>query len=111
VVDGHAKTPHKNALRGASSCYIQRRSPNGVIQAYADVRRGYANALGALRVEPGDRVAIQVEKSVDPVLLNLGCLRAGTVLLPLNTAYTAAEVGYFLRDAQPRIFVRDPCGW
>jgi malonyl-CoA/methylmalonyl-CoA synthetase len=85
--------------------------PNGVIQTYADVEMGaarYANALVSLGVEPGDRVAVQVEKSVDAVLLNLGCLRAGAVLLPLNTAYTAAEVGYFLSDAQPRIFVRDP---
>jgi len=85
--------------------------PNGAIHTYADVEKGaarYANALVALGVEPGDRVAIQVEKSVDAVLLNLGCLRTGAVLLPLNPAYTAAEVGYFLDDAEPRVFVRDP---
>ena len=85
--------------------------PNGVIQTYGDVEEGaarYANALVSLGVEPGDRVAVQVEKSIEAVLLNLGCLRAGAVLLPLNTAYTAAEIGYFLSDAQPRLFVRDP---
>ena len=84
---------------------------DGSIHTYRDVEEGaarYANALVALGVEPGDRVAIQVEKSVEAVLLNLGCLRAGAVLLPLNAAYTAAEVAYFLGDAEPRVFVHDP---
>ena len=55
--------------------------PNGVIQTYGDVEEGaarYANALVSLGVEPGDRVAVQVEKSIEAVLLNLGCLRAAT---------------------------------
>ncbi len=84
---------------------------NGATHSYADVGRGaarYANALVALGVEPGDRVAIQVEKSVESVLLMLGCLRAGAVILPLNSAYTAAEIAYFLQDAAPRLFVHDP---
>jgi malonyl-CoA/methylmalonyl-CoA synthetase len=98
----------KNFSEGSKVAFEQ---PNGVIHTYADVEEGaarYANALVSWGVEPGDRVAVQVEKSVDAVLLNLGCLRAGAVLLPLNIAYTATEVGYFLGDAQPRIFVRDP---
>ncbi|RNJ48857.1 malonate--CoA ligase [Methylocystis hirsuta] len=98
----------KNFSDGSKVAFEQ---PNGVFHTYADVEAGaarYANALISLDVEPGDRIAIQVEKSVDAVLLNLGCLRAGAVLLPLNTAYTAAEVGYFLSDAKPRIFVHDP---
>ena len=85
--------------------------PDGAIHTYGDVEEGaarYANALVTLGVEPGDRVAIQVEKSVEAVLLNLGCLRVGAVLLPLNAAYTAAEVAYFLGDAEPRVFVHDP---
>ena len=85
--------------------------PDGAIHTYADVEESaarYANALVALGVELGDRVAIQVEKSVEAVLLNLGCLRAGAVLLPLNAAYTAREVAYFLGDAEPRVFVHDP---
>ena len=59
--------------------------PDGASHTYADVEVGaarYANALVALGVGPGDRVAVQVEKSVEAVLLNLRCLRAGTVLLP-----------------------------
>jgi malonyl-CoA/methylmalonyl-CoA synthetase len=84
---------------------------NGTAHSYAEVERGvarYANALVALGLQPGDRVAIQVEKSVEAILLMLACLRAGAAVLPLNPAYTATEVGYFLGDAEPRIFVRDP---
>ncbi|SDL61744.1 malonate--CoA ligase [Paracoccus chinensis] len=67
-----------------------------------------ANALVALGVAPGDRVAVQVEKSVEALILYLAAVRAGAVFLPLNTAYTPAEVEYFLTDAEPRIFVCDP---
>jgi malonyl-CoA/methylmalonyl-CoA synthetase len=67
-----------------------------------------ANALVLKGVEPGDRVAVQVEKSAEAILLYLACLRAGAVFLPVNTAYTLPELDYFLRDAEPRLVVVDP---
>ena len=67
-----------------------------------------ANALVALGVEPGDRVAAQVDKSTDVIVLALACLRAGAALLPLNTAYTLAELEYFLGDAEPALTVCRP---
>src|SRR5690349_5402155 len=69
-----------------------------------DLSGRYAAALVELGVAPGDRVAVQVEKSVDAAMLYLACIRAGGVFLPLNTAYTPAEVEYFLEDAEPRVF-------
>ncbi len=59
-------------------------------------------------VETGERVVAQVEKSVGAVLLYLGCLRAGAVFIPLNTAYTEPEVAYFLEDAAPALLVAGP---
>jgi malonyl-CoA/methylmalonyl-CoA synthetase len=67
-----------------------------------------ANALVALGVEPGERVAVQIDKSPDMIVLVLACLRAGAVLLPLNTAYTLAELEYFLSDARPTLTVCRP---
>ena len=64
-----------------------------------------ANALVALGVRPGDRVAAQIDKSVAAVALYLGTVRAGAVYLPLNTAYTASEIEYFINDARPTVFV------
>jgi malonyl-CoA/methylmalonyl-CoA synthetase len=68
----------------------------------------FANALLALGVEPGDRVAVQIEKSVEAIVLYLATVRAGGILVPLNTAYTPAEVEYFLSDAEPAVFACDP---
>jgi malonyl-CoA/methylmalonyl-CoA synthetase len=64
--------------------------------------------LRRLGVRPGDRVAAQVEKSLDAVALYLGTLRLGAIYLPLNTGYTTAELAYFLSDAEPRVAVCDP---
>jgi len=67
-----------------------------------------ANALKSRGVEPGDRVAAQVEKSPTALVLYLAPLRAGAVFLPLNTAYTVAELDYFIGDAEPALVVCDP---
>ncbi|MBV9754023.1 MAG: malonyl-CoA synthase [Hyphomicrobiales bacterium] len=78
---------------------------------YGDMLAGsarFAQALTKLGVAPGDRVAAQVEKSPEALLLYLGCVRAGAVFLPLNTAYTTAELEYFIGDAEPSLIVGDP---
>lgn len=67
-----------------------------------------AAALDTLGVRPGDRVAVQVEKSPEALMLYLACLRAGAVYLPLNTAYTLTELDYFIGDAEPRVVVCRP---
>jgi malonyl-CoA/methylmalonyl-CoA synthetase len=70
-----------------------------------DVTARYAATMIALGVQPGDRVAVQVEKSVEALFMYLACLRAGAVYLPLNSAYRENEVAYFLADAAPKIFI------
>ncbi|MXQ12091.1 malonate--CoA ligase [Microvirga makkahensis] len=67
-----------------------------------------AHALRGCGVVPGDRVAVQVDKSPEALALYVACVRAGAVYLPLNTAYTASEVDYFIRDAEPRLVVCRP---
>ena len=59
-------------------------------------------------VGPGDRVAVQVDKSPEAVLLYIACLRMGAVFVPINIANTPNEVDYFLRDSQPRVAVIRP---
>ncbi|HEY3696050.1 AMP-binding protein [Phenylobacterium sp.] len=91
----------------AAPCFL---FPDGSRIGYGEVA-DQAGRLAALLiakgVAPGDRVAVQAEKSPQAVMLYLAALKAGAVFLPLNTAYTAAEVDYFLADAEPRLFVRD----
>jgi malonyl-CoA/methylmalonyl-CoA synthetase len=68
----------------------------------------FAAALIRRGVVQGDRVAVQVDKSTEAVLLYIACLRLGAVFVPINVANTANEVDYFLRDSQPRLAVIRP---
>ena len=67
-----------------------------------------AQALIAQGAQQGDRIAVQVEKSVEAVALFYACARAGLIFLPLNTAYTQSEVSYFVADSAPRLFITAP---
>jgi malonyl-CoA/methylmalonyl-CoA synthetase len=72
-----------------------------------------ANLLTALNLPPQSRVAVQVDKSVEAMMLYLATLRAGHVFLPLNTAYQSAEIEYFVGNAEPAVVVCTPdnFGW
>jgi malonyl-CoA/methylmalonyl-CoA synthetase len=84
---------------------------DGRAVSYRDADAGasrYASLLASRGLVPGDRVAVQVEKSVEALLLYLGCLKAGLAYLPLNSAYQEGEIAYFLGNAQPRAVVAQP---
>ncbi len=66
-----------------------------------------AHALTARGLEPGDRLAAQIEKSPDALALYAACVKAGIVFLPLNTAYTVEELRYFIEDSGARLVVCD----
>jgi malonyl-CoA/methylmalonyl-CoA synthetase len=87
------------------------KTPAGLQVSYGSLREQslrYAAALIDRGVRPGDRVAVQVDKSVEAVLLYVACLTIGAVYVPINVANTPNEVDYFLRDSQPRIAVVRP---
>lgn len=67
-----------------------------------------ANALRVQGVVAGDRIAVQVAKTPEALALYGAAVAIGAVFLPLNTAYTAAEVDYFVGDATPRLLLADP---
>lgn len=80
----------------------------GLNYSWRDLERGtamMANLLASLKLPEGARVAVQVEKSVEAMMLYLATLRAGYVFLPLNTAYQSAEIEYFIGNAEPSVMV------
>ena len=86
------------------------RVPDGPTYSYREADDHSARigaVLVAMGVAPGDRVVVQVEKSPMAVFLYLACLRAGIIYVPLNTAYTAAELEYFVDDSDPKLVVAD----
>ena len=89
---------------------------DGLLYSWRDLERAtamLANLLESLKLPKGARVAVQVEKSVEAMLLYLATLRAGYVFLPLNTAYQSAEIEYFIDNAEPSVVVCDAknFGW
>ena len=88
----------------------------GLSYSWSDIERAtamLANLLVSLKLPEGSRIAVQVEKSVEAMLLYLATLRAGYVFLPLNTAYQSAEIEYFIGNAEPAVVVcsRKNFGW
>jgi len=80
----------------------------GLCYSWRDLERAtamLANLLQSLNLPAGARVAAQVDKSVEAMLLYLATVRAGLVFLPLNIAYQSAEIEYFIGDAQPAVVV------
>lgn len=80
----------------------------GLLYSWRDLDRAsamVANLFADWAVPAQARVLMQVDKSAEALVLYLACLRGGHVLVPLNTAYQAAEVSYFLSDAQPTVVV------
>ena len=86
---------------------------NGLAYSWRDLDRAtamVANLLQSLDIPKSrdgvpPRVAVQVEKSVEAMVLYLATLRAGFVFLPLNTAYQSAEIEYFIGNAEPAVVV------
>ncbi|TCD14171.1 malonate--CoA ligase [Oricola cellulosilytica] len=76
-------------------------------EAFLATTARFAHVLSDLELEPGDRCAVQVEKSTEALALYAACVQAGVVFLPLNTAYTADEVSYFVDNSGARLFVCD----
>jgi malonyl-CoA/methylmalonyl-CoA synthetase len=84
---------------------------DGRSYSYRDIDQASARVarfLSDLGISPGDRVSVQVEKTPEMLILYLACLRAGLVFHPLNMAYTADELDYFLHNAEPSVVVCDP---
>jgi malonyl-CoA/methylmalonyl-CoA synthetase len=96
-----------------SACAIEAVDAQGgsLYYTWGDIDRAsarLANLLASLGLAAGARVAVQVEKSPEALLLYLATLRAGYVYLPLNTAYQAAELDYFIGNAKPGLVVCSP---
>lgn len=97
-----------------TACCIE--TERGLLHSWSDLERAtakIANLLTSLKLPKNSRIAAQVEKSPEALMLYLATIRAGYIYLPLNTAYRAAEIEYFIADAEPAVVVCTPqnFGW
>ena len=97
--------PHRGSARPFSL------DPDGETVSYGaflDRVGQAANTLRACGLKPGDRLALQAEKSMQVLEIYAACIHSGVIFLPLNTGYTDTEIDYFLGDARPGLFICDP---
>ncbi|MEN3367669.1 MAG: malonyl-CoA/methylmalonyl-CoA synthetase [Burkholderiales bacterium] len=97
-----------------TACAIE--THDGLFYTWGDLERAtakMANLLASLKLPKDSRIAVQVEKSPEALVLYLATIRAGYIYLPLNTAYRAAEIEYFIENAKPAVVVCSPknFGW
>ena len=86
--------------------FIETETKNQI--TYADLEKhsaAYSVGFEKLGLNRGDRVTLQVNKSVEVIFIYLACLRSGLIFHPLNTAYKDSELQFFLNDAKPTIFI------
>ncbi|RWP28218.1 malonyl-CoA synthase [Mesorhizobium sp.] len=105
-MSNHLFDAMRASTKSGESIFIE--TIDGQRWTYADALRlsgQIASAIDVLGVRPGDRVAVQVDKSPQALMLYLACVRCGAIYLPLNTAYTLAELDYFIGDAEPRLVI------
>lgn len=85
-------------------------APDGAVTSYASFYQGVLNMAAWLQgkgVKAGERVLAQTGKRPETLMLYLATVAAGGVFVPLNIAYTPAELDYFIRDAEPVLFMVD----
>ena len=103
-----------NALRAGFPADLQRiavKTDQGLAYSWSDLERGsamMANWIDSLQLPAASRIAVQVEKSVEVLMLYLASLRSGHIFLPLNPAYQLSEIAYFLTNAEPALVVCAP---
>jgi malonyl-CoA/methylmalonyl-CoA synthetase len=76
--------------------------------------RRRALALLGLGLTAGDRLLISASSSADLLVSYAGALRAGLIVVPVNTGYTRPEVERIVRDAKPAAALLDDeerAGW
>ncbi|WP_146346633.1 malonate--CoA ligase [Phaeobacter marinintestinus] len=66
-----------------------------------------AHVMTRIGLAPGDRVAVQVDKSPEALAIYAACAQAGLVFLPLNTAYTVDELSYFIENSGAALIICD----
>ena len=87
--------------------FLKTKNSNISYKKFTELSNKIANSLTLNGLRPGDRIAIQAEKSVTQLAVYAATIKAGGIYLPLNTAYTANELKYFMSDARPKIIILD----
>lgn len=94
--------------KGKTSVFLQQSDGSTMTHnEFLELASQYAHLLVQLGLQPGDCLAVQIEKSPQALAVYGACAQTGVVFLPLNTAYTADEVAYFMKDSCAKVLLCD----
>ena len=81
---------------------------DGQVLTYGSLRNqceAFANALLALNVHRGERVAVYLEKRAETVIGIFGASLCGAAFVPVNPLLKAEQVAHILRDCNVRVLI------
>ncbi|MDF5731830.1 MAG: amino acid adenylation domain-containing protein, partial [Rhizonema sp. PD38] len=106
--------PHGKCIHQLFEEQVEK-TPDAVALVYEDQKLTYwelnaranklTHHLQTLGVEPGMRVGISMERSVELVVGLLAILKAGGAYVPLNSTYPKEHISLMLKDAQPELLL------
>ena len=103
--------PDKTAITGRPGAFGEARFASVTYRQADEIANQVANALAARRLEPGDRVVLLCENSVEAYLAKIGIAKAGMVVVPINPALATDVVEYLIGQVDPRLAIVDAELW
>jgi malonyl-CoA/methylmalonyl-CoA synthetase len=92
-LDGRTPSPRPGSAHGGNRWWTA--------GEFADATARVAGRLVGAGLRPGDRVVWSTSSTVTALVAHVGALRAGLVLVPVNTAYSEREVAHIVGDVRP----------
>ena len=90
-------SPEKVALKNEESLITYHMLENTINKT--------ANAFLSSGIEKGDRILSQIGNRFEFVYTYFAAIKCGAIIVPVNPAYTPAEISYIANDCQPTIYV------
>jgi acyl-CoA synthetase (AMP-forming)/AMP-acid ligase II len=103
--------PEKTALTGRPGAYADERFRSVTYREADQVANQVAHALHAGGLQPGDRVLLFCENSIEAYLTKIGIAKAGMVAMPLNPNLAPDVLEYLIGHAGPSLAIVDAELW
>jgi acyl-CoA synthetase (AMP-forming)/AMP-acid ligase II len=103
--------PDKTAITGRPGAFGEQRFASVTYRQADRIANQVAHALAAAGLEPGDRVLLFCENSVEAYLTKIGIAKAGMVAMPVNPALAADVLEHMIGQAEPKLAVVDAELW
>jgi len=103
--------PDEVAITGAPGAYGEERFARVTYRQADAICNQLAHALAAQGLQPGDRVLLFCENTVEAFLAKIGIAKAGMVAVPLNPSLAPDVVEHLIGLTEPKVAIVDAELW